>query len=262
MGNGLIFGELFLVSFWSFVRQMIKSPPKKKSKVGYTHWGKISCCSCLTEPGIKWFVYNPVSSTEKHIVSSDNVQIDLPSFLTYLKERENELRNWDVIIDTNSYKKQLGFEIGGLNINPANRLTRVDERFISNTKSITTTVGQNSTILSNDIANVTASKEEIDKAKKKIDEFKGKLGLAKAISLVTARPILYITIYRIKLEEIREGQPFYDQYKEFHEFSKNLDVYASLSYRLPETELIEEPKEVWKNADIDTIGEDYDDGDD
>tara|TARA_Y100001933_G_scaffold148675_1_gene147224 strand:+ start:41 stop:2911 length:2871 start_codon:yes stop_codon:yes gene_type:complete len=200
--------------------------------------------------------------TEKHIVSSDNVQIDLPSFLTYLKERENELRNWDVIIDTNSYKKQLGFEIGGLNINPANRLTRVDERFISNTKSITTTVGQNSTILSNDIANVTASKEEIDKAKKKIDEFKGKLGLAKAISLVTARPILYITIYRIKLEEIREEQPFYDQYKEFYEFSKNLDVYASLSYRLPETGLIEEPKEVWKNADIDTIGEDYDDGDD
>ena len=199
--------------------------------------------------------------TEKHIVSSDNVQIDLPSFLNYLKERKDELSNWDVIIDTNSNKKQ-GYEIGGLNINPANRRTRVDERFISNTKSITTVVGQNSTILSNDIANVAASKEEFEKAKEKIKEYKGKLGLAKAISLVTSRPILYITIYRINLEEIREDQPFYDQYKEFKDFSKNLEVYASLSYRLPETGLKEEPKEVWRNADIDTIDEDYDDGDD
>ena len=128
--------------------------------------------------------------------------------------------------------------------------TRVDERFIRNTKSITTVVGQNSTILSNDIANVAASKEEVEKAKEKIEEYKGKLGLAKAISLVTSRPILYITIYRINLEEIREDQSFYDQYKEFKDFSKNLEVYASLSYRLPETELKEEPKEVWRNADI------------
>ena len=166
-----------------------------------------------------------------------------------------------MIIDTNSNKKQ-GYEIGGLNINPANRLTRVDERFISNTKSITTVVGQNSTILSNDIAYVAASKEEFEIAKEKIEAYKGKLGLAKAISLVTSRPILYITIYRINLEEIREDQPFYDQYKEFKDFSKNLEVYASLSYRLPETGLKEEPKEVWRNADIDTIDEDYDDGDD
>ena len=121
---------------------------------------------------------------------------------------------------------------------------------------------QDISLLSNDIANVTASKEEIDKAKKKIKEFKGKLGLAKAISLITSRPILYITIYRIKLEEIKENQPFYDQYREFKDFSKDVEVYASLSYRLPETSLQEEPKEVWKNADIDTIGEDYDDGDD
>ena len=40
-----------------------------------------------------------------------------------------------MIIDTNSNKKQ-GYEIGGLNINPANRLTRVDEH-AGNTKSIT-----------------------------------------------------------------------------------------------------------------------------
>ena len=53
-----------------------------------------------------------------------------------------------------------------------------------------------------------------------LKEYKGKLGLAKAISLVTSRPILYITIYRINLEEIREDQPFYDQYKEFKDFSK------------------------------------------
>ena len=82
------------------------------------------------------------------------------------------------------------------------------------------------TILSNDIANVAASKEEVEKAKEKIEEYKGKLGLAKAISLVTSRPILYITIYRINLEEIREDQAFYDQYKEFKDFSKNLEVYA------------------------------------
>ena len=65
-------------------------------------------------------------------------------------------------------------------------------------------MGQNSTILSNDIANVAASKE-VEKAKEKIEEYKRKLGLAKAISLVTSRPILYITIYRINLEEIRRS---------------------------------------------------------
>ena len=66
----------------------------------------------------------------------------------------------------------------------------------------------------------------------------------------------------LKSKEIGEDQAFYAQYQEFKEFSKDLEVFASLSYRLPETELKEEPKEVWKNADIDTIGEDYDDGDD
>ncbi len=200
--------------------------------------------------------------TEKHIVSTDNVQIDVPSFLNYLRERKNELKNWDVIIDTNSFKKQEGFDLAGLNINPANRLTRIDERFVSNAKSITTTVGQNSTILSNDIANVTASKEEIIKAKDLIKAFKGKLGLAKAISMTTSRPILFITIYRIKLEEIKENQPFFNEYKNFKEFSKDVDVFASLSYRLPETIIDEKPKEVWRNADIDSISEDYDDGDD
>ena len=206
--------------------------------------------------------YEIFDITEKHIISSDNVQIDQESFFNYLKERKSELSNWDVIIDSNSYKKPGGMDVGGLNIRPVNRLTRIDEKFLNNTKSITTAVGQNNLIRSNDVENITASKEELDRAKDLIKKCDGKLGLSKAISMVTSRPLLFITIYKLVLDDLKENSPFYKQYKEFLGYSKDIDICCSLSYRLPESGIEEFPKEVYRNADIDRISEDYDDGDD
>ena len=202
--------------------------------------------------------------TNNHIISSDNVQIDQASFLTYLKERSHELKNWDVIIDSASYRQMGGIDVSGLNIRPVSRLTRIDERYINNSKSITTVVGKKNQIISNDIANITASADEILEAKNLIKSYDGKLGLAKAISLITSRPILFITIYRLTIDKFNPSDIYFEKYKELEDFAKDTDIYFSLSYRLPQTGIEETPIEVYRNADIDKVLEDddQDDGDD
>ena len=80
--------------------------------------------------------------------------------------------------------------------------------------------------------------------------------------MVTSRPLLFITIYKLVLDDLKENSPFYKQYEEFLGYAKDIDVCCSLSYRLPESGIEEFPKEVYRNADIDRISEDYDDGDD
>ena len=66
---------------------------------------------------------------------------------------------------TQLIQKTWGIDVGGLNIRPVNRLTRIDEKFLNNTKSITTAVGQNNLIRSNDVENITASRR-IGKSKR------------------------------------------------------------------------------------------------
>ena len=71
-----------------------------------------------------------------------------------------------------------------------------------------------------------------------------------------------ITIFKITVEPILENDPKYSEYLKFQEYISDLNYFVALSYRFPQTKIRENPKEVYRNADIDITGDDYDDGDD
>ena len=200
---------------------------------------------------------------ENHIVSPENVQIEKPSLISYMKERQHrELQKWDVIIDSQSYNGPLGIDLSGLNIRPVDRTLRIDSKFLKNKKSILTASGQGSTIRSNNIDSKNASIEEIAKARELINNYTGRLGIGRAISFITGRPLLIITIFKINVNPVLESKPEYTEYMDFLNYSSDLDHFVALSYRFPKTSIREIPREVYRNADIDMIREGYDDGDD
>ena len=256
------FDREFLNDNWRIVEEFVFNILKTKSIKNFVQKNQFHVFKNV--PGE--IVYNLAN---EYKVAENNTTINKQILIGYIKKRINqELKNWDVIIDSQIHddKKDM-INFGELSLVPVGRSVTLftgneyAKKDIDLEKIIFLSKPQRRNICSPEITEKSYTVEQIKAAEKiKTEKIKKKIRTGNLLANIHQKPLIIITLCKplFKDENLKDKD---DEIKknQIKNLINELPKIASISYLFPRSETREELIEVYVNADVDdTFGEELD----